>query len=258
MHRLAKRMVGKVVFLLSFATTSTAVQAPLPWSFVNGAGKGYSIKLVSASPEPGTLLRVGQTVEFKVEVSYTLGIAQEGEVVLVVQDETNRSLLADGPQQHYTVKHGEGPVALQENFMVPEGAKEVRLFIPIRPKGVEITSGEVVLRYPIVTEANSSSIGYPSVEAALVDLHAQPAVQFREEHGWTTASDERRNTFWSFPPKGDAAYPAAVKRTIVQDDKGISIKMDVLCQASQSACDRLVQDFNALNERVRQSMQGKK
>jgi hypothetical protein len=44
----------------------------------------------------------------------------------------------------------------------------------------------------------------------------------------------------------------------VQDGKGVSMKMDVLCQASQSACDKLVEDFNALNEQVRQSMQQKK
>jgi len=63
---------------------------------------------------------------------------------------------------------------------------------------------------------------------------------------------------WSFPPMNNPAYPAAVKRMIVQDASGISIKMDVLCQASQSACDNLVEDFKALNERVRESMREKK
>jgi hypothetical protein len=63
---------------------------------------------------------------------------------------------------------------------------------------------------------------------------------------------------WSFPRAENPVYPWAVKRMILQEATGISIKMDVLCQASQSACDRLVQDFYALNERVRQSMQPKK
>jgi hypothetical protein len=34
--------------------------------------------------------------------------------------------------------------------------------------------------------------------------------------------------------------------------------LSILRQASQNACDKLVEDFNALNERVRQSMQQKK
>jgi hypothetical protein len=167
-------------------------------------------------------------------------------------------LKPDSTQQHVDVHKGNGSVTLQDSLVVPEGVKEIRLFIPIVPKGMSNTSGELILRYPVIREASSSTIGYPTVEAALKDLHSHPDVEFRVEHGWTTASDTSHNTVWSFPPVGDPAYPSAVRRMAVQDAKGVNLKMDVLCQASQSACDKLVQDFNALNERVRQSMQGKK
>jgi hypothetical protein len=252
------KTAAALTVLLGIATTSMVVAAPLPWSFVNGAGKGYAIKLGSASPEPGSGVRVGQSVEFKVDLSYQLDVADEASIVLVFQDDTDKSLKAGATQQHVDVQKGNGSVTLRDSLVVPEGAKEIRLFIPIVPKGISNTSGELILRYPVVREAYSSTIGYPTVEAALKDLHSHTDVEFREEHGWTTASDKSHNTVWSFPPVGNPAYPSAVKRMAVQDGKGVNMKMDVLCQASQNACDKLVEDFNALNERVRQSMQPKK
>jgi hypothetical protein len=254
----SRRMIMAMAFLLSFTTASIAVQPPLPWSFVNGAGKGYAIKLGSASPEPGSGVRVGQSVEFKVDLSFQLDVADEASIVLVFQDDDDKSLKPGSTQQHVDVKRGGGSVTLHDTLVVPEGVKEIRLFIPIVPKGMRKTSGELILRYPVVREAYSSTIGYPTVEAALKDLHSHADVEFREEHGWTTANDTSHNTVWSFPPVGNPAYPSAVKRMAVQDSKGVSMKMDVLCQASQNACDKLVEDFNALNERVRQSMQPKK
>jgi len=159
-----------VALLLGFATASWAVQAPLPWSFVNGAGKGYSIKLISSSPEPGAGLHPGQSVEFKVDLSYTLEVTDEGSIVLVFQDDSDKSLKPGSTQQHVDVKRGAGSVTLQDTLVVPEGVKEIRLFIPIVPKGMSTTSGEMILRYPVVTEVHSSTIGYPTVEAALTFL----------------------------------------------------------------------------------------
>jgi hypothetical protein len=148
--------------LLLTAISAMGASAPLPWSFTNGTGKGYAIKLESAVPEPGTTLHVGQSVDFKVNLSYQLSAADEGTVVLVFQDETNRRIKPGATQQHYLVKRGEGPVTLEETLTAPEGAREVRLFIPIMPKDVKHTSGELVLRYPVVGTAQSSSVGYPT------------------------------------------------------------------------------------------------
>jgi hypothetical protein len=242
------------VALLAFASSANAAEEPLPSSFVNGSAKGYSIALVSASPAPGTIVGVGQTVEFKITVSYQLSVADKGSILLVVQDETNRNLLGNRKQQSQSVDRGKGTVTLTDSFVVPGGSSEVRLFIPLVPEGMTNTDGEVVVSY-VVRDANAgSSIGYASVAAALKDLRSKPDVQFTVQNGWTIAEDRSHFTLWSFPPESDPAYPSAVKRTAVQEAGGrVTMDMKVLCQSTQSACDKLVADFNALNERMRDS-----
>jgi len=249
-------MIIRVLFasvLLACATLSNATDAQMPWAFVNGAGQGYSVKLESVSPLPGTPLAVGQSVEFSVTVSYQLSIAKKGSIILVIQDETNKSLSADKKQQMQLVDRGSGQVTLTDSLVVPAGSGEVRLFIPIVPVGVQNTSGELLIRYPVADKSGASSIGYPTVSAALADLHSKPEVNFSVQNGWTIAEDRSHSNFWSFPPEGDPAYPSAVKRTVVQTGKGVNLEMKVLCQSTQAACDKLVADFNALNERMRNS-----
>ncbi len=99
----------------------------------------------------------------------------------------------------------------------------------------------------------SSGIGYPSVAAALEALKARTGVQIRVEQGWTIVNDKAAGEFWSFTPPGHPAHPAAVKRTVVEKDGNVSMNMNVLCQASKSACDKLVAEFQELNEKVAQA-----
>src|SRR5258707_10915655 len=94
--------------LLAFPSLANSTEAPMPWAFVNGSAKGYSIKLESAAPTPGTPLTVGQTVEFKIRVSYQLSIADGGAIILVVQDEANKNLLGDRKQQSQPATRGHG------------------------------------------------------------------------------------------------------------------------------------------------------
>jgi hypothetical protein len=251
----------RVLAVVAFATLlcvrtyiALAADAPLGWSFVNGSAEGYSIQLVSATPPAGTTLAAGQTVEFKVTVSYKLSIADKGTVVLAIQDENNTGLEQGNLQQHSEVARGEGTVSVQRRFEVPVGIHEMRLFVPLVPDGIQHTDGELVLRYPVSNEVKGSTIGYSSVAAALADLHSRPDVQFSQEHGWTIANDASKMTLWSFPPKEDPAYPSAVKRSVIKADKGVNMKMDVLCESTQAACDKLAQDFDALNDRMRNSL----
>jgi hypothetical protein len=241
------------IVLAAFASLANSADGPMPWAFVNGSAKGYSMKLESASPAPGTLLTIGQTVEFTVTVSYQLSIADVGAITLVVQDETNKNLLGGRKQHSQSVDRGKGTVTLTDTIVVPAGSKEVRLFIPLVPSGIRKTSGELLIRYPVVDTSNASSIGYPSVAAALADLHSKPEVKFSIQNGWTIAEDRSHSSFWSFPPEGDPAYPSAVKRIVVQTGAGVNLQMKVLCQSTQVACDKLVADFDALNERMRNS-----
>ena len=96
-------------------------------------------------------------------------------------------------------------------------------------------------------EAPGSTIGYPTVAAALAALHAKAGVVFTNQNGWTVASDEAAQTIWSFAPEGNPAFPAAVKRQFVQRDGATYLDMKVLCGASKEACDDLVRSFEQLN-----------
>ena len=109
---------------------------------------------------------------------------------------------------------------------------------------------------PPLLEASKNTIGYPNVAAALVGLHAKPGVVFKEQGGWTVAEDGAENAFWSFPPPGNPAYPAAVKRYFVKDGGGVSLEMAVQCEASKEACDDLVRTFQDLNAKMAAGMRG--
>jgi hypothetical protein len=100
-----------------------------------------------------------------------------------------------------------------------------------------------------VGTAAQDGIGYPSVDEARRAVTALPGAKVSEHQGWLIV--EQIPTLWSFTPAGHEAYPAAVKRTVVQRDDGRSyIDMKVLCEAPKAACDRLVESFKNLNEQT--------
>jgi len=65
-------------------------------------------------------------------------------------------------------------------------------------------------------------------------------------------------TLWSFTPEGHPAYPAVVKRQMVEKDGAWYVNMNALCEATKAACDKLIEDFKVLNERMRQSIEQSK
>jgi hypothetical protein len=100
---------------------------------------------------------------------------------------------------------------------------------------------------PRLPESTEGGIGYPSVAAALADLRSRKGMKFRTERGWTIAEDAATMTIWSFAPQGHPAYPAAVKRWIENAPGGAVLNMNVSCEASKSACDDLVREFQRMN-----------
>ncbi len=105
-------------------------------------------------------------------------------------------------------------------------------------------------------EETGSTIGYPTVAAALDGLRAQPGVVFSTQHGWTIATNNASATVWSFPPPGDPAYPSAVKRQLVPEGGGEGITTNVLCESTKAACDNLVRSFEQLNAQMKAAIQG--
>ena|SRR5579859_800707 len=104
--------------------------------------------------------------------------------------------------------------------------------------------------------AEESTIGYPTVDRALEALHRDAHAKFTTEGGWTIVTTKENGTpvIWSFAPKGHPAYPAAVKRTIVQSAGAVFIDMKAFCSGTQSACDKLVGEFRDTNERFIQNL----
>ena len=136
-------------FLLLIASPLLEAKDELPWAFNGIRAEGYSIDLVTVNPEPGTPLIAGSEVEFKITVTYAMSVAKKGTILLVFQDEKNRSAKPDGPMLSQDVTEPAGTASLVDKITIPKRAKELRLFVPLAPEGMNETNGEVTIRYPI-------------------------------------------------------------------------------------------------------------
>ena len=99
-----------------------------------------------------------------------------------------------------------------------------------------------------IAETPGGSLGYPTVAAALEGLRASPGLVFSTQNGWTIAVDEKARTIWSFAPSSSPAYPAVVKREVVQKGPMAAVKTSVLCEAAKQPCDDLVRTFAEMLE----------
>lgn len=111
-----------------------------------------------------------------------------------------------------------------------------------------------MLNFLIFAAAVTTSIDYPSAEAALASLKAREDVKLSVEGGWTIADDKANRTLWSFTQPGHPAHPAAVRRTVVLENGQPSIRMTSLCQASRLACDNMLEEFRRMNAALQQSL----
>jgi len=122
----------------------------MPWAFNTERGQGYAIDLVSVDPAPGTPLLRGSSVTIKVTAKYSMSVAKEGQVFLVLQDEKNRKVEATRDPGSLPATDAGGTVVLSATVAEVPKSKEVRIFVPLFPKGLEETTGEIVIRYPVV------------------------------------------------------------------------------------------------------------
>lgn len=150
---------------------------------------------------------------------------------------------------------------VQEAFMDDATAK--RIEAEQSAAGVAVAWERVAASCPNyprapLPEAPQGTIGYASPAAALAELKTKPGVAITQEDGWTIATERSAMTLWSFAPAGHPAYPAAVKRRVVQEGGAVSVKMDVMCGASKAACDDLVRSFATLNAAMEKSLAGRR
>jgi hypothetical protein len=147
--RSAQRGLFLAILLLALSSCVAVDRQSLPWEFTAPRAEGYAIDLVDVKPEPGTPLVAGDAVDFVAQVKYSLSIASHGAIVLVFENENDRSLEPKPPFVYHRVDSPGGEVSLREKITVPTGTKELHLFIPLLPDGLVRTTGEVTIRYPI-------------------------------------------------------------------------------------------------------------
>ena len=68
-------------------------------------------------------------------------------------------------------------------------------------------------------------------------------------------AEEARGIVWTFTRPNHPAHPAVVCRQVVQQGEDIGVETRVLCGGRKTACDRMVADFQDLNERMKQDIQ---
>jgi hypothetical protein len=98
-----------------------------------------------------------------------------------------------------------------------------------------------------------SRIEYKTVEEARTALLAKPGVSSQDESGWLVVNDA--NVMWTFAPQNHEANPAVVRRQIVEQDGGLFIHTELLCEAAKAPCDRLHKTFEDLNAQMMKAMQ---
>jgi len=100
--------------------------------------------------------------------------------------------------------------------------------------------------------SESSSIGYKTVELALKALKSKEGINLSIQGGWTIIEDKEDSNLvlWSFTPDSHPAHPAAIKRKVVEKNQKIYIQMSALCQAKKEDCDKLMQEFEHLNQNI--------
>lgn len=96
------------------------------------------------------------------------------------------------------------------------------------------------------------SKGFRSVSEALHEMSKNSASKISIQDGWTIIALVEKGNYvmWSFTPDSHSAHPSAVRREIVEKDGQIYIAMQVLCESSKPSCDKLVQQFELLNQSV--------
>lgn len=113
---------------------------------------------------------------------------------------------------------------------------------------------------PASAPGHTAPIAYPSVAAALKALQARDGDGTVVVHteGWVIVNEPRASAQWSFTPKGHAAYPAVVRR-VIEHGPGGAVAVDVasLCEAPKAECDKLVEEFNGMNERIVQALKAR-
>ena len=101
-----------------------------------------------------------------------------------------------------------------------------------------------------------SPIGYATVQDAFDALVVDPTAIQNEYEGWTifNQKSDGRYIIWSFTPEDHPVHPSVVRREVVKKDGEVFIAMAVLCYSSRIDCDKLIEQFQQINENLKRKL----
>lgn len=102
-------------------------------------------------------------------------------------------------------------------------------------------------------DSTSVSIGYVSVAAALEALRNKHGARVVENNGWIMIRDDETETgtaVWLFVPQNHPAYPAVIKRVLVERDSKVYLQTGSLCAGDAIACGTLEYESRTINNRL--------
>lgn len=123
-----------------------------------------------------------------------------------------------------------GCATVDKTAVTTEEAGEAAVVTEVKAEGVETT--QYVYLFDVLQK-------YPKSGLGIVD-------------NWVIVKvdNSAEKSVWSFPPVTHPAFPAAVKRQIIEQDGTIQIKTQINCDSGKFLCDLLFQDFIAMSEKV--------
>jgi hypothetical protein len=85
---------------------------------------------------------------------------------------------------------------------------------------------------------------------------AEKLPEIHRDKAYVVLNDQARDTIWTFTVAGHPAHPSAVCRHFIRDGDGrLRIEMGVACSAQEAECEKLVNAFQELNQRMIQDLE---
>ncbi len=101
----------------------------------------------------------------------------------------------------------------------------------------------------------SRGIEYATPQAALDALRKRTDVEIGVQKKWLVIRDNPNKAIWTFAPPDHPAYPAVIKRMVSNKDGNEKMETSALCQAKREACDAMMKDVRAMDEKMRPTLQ---
>lgn len=97
---------------------------------------------------------------------------------------------------------------------------------------------------------------FTSSEAFEADIKARPGVTILSSDASVVSySDPATNFIWNFATSAHEAFPSVACRRLVKAGDAYNVVTEISCGAEKAACERLVEAYNELDRKMRESVE---